>query len=144
LCLLLLGGDGPGLGLVHSSYLVCALASGPLVLLCRCVGLPDEELRADLEGHTHDVSRVLPPGAPVIITGSEDGTLRIWHRPRTGWRNTLNYGLERVWAIAYMKGSNRYGWPAVLCTVPYSAVGYCSTVKQRYLGSAALAELKHN
>ncbi|KAL9272693.1 Coatomer subunit beta'-1-like protein [Drosera capensis] len=67
-----------------------------------------------LEGHTHNVSAVcFHPELPIIITGSEDGTVRIWHA--TTYRqllnaileNTLNYGLERVWAIGYMKASRR-------------------------------------
>ena len=33
-----------------------------------------------LEGHTHNVSAVcFHPELPIIITGSEDGTVRIWH-----------------------------------------------------------------
>lgn len=33
-----------------------------------------------LEGHTHNVSAVcFHPDLPIIITGSEDGTVRIWH-----------------------------------------------------------------
>jgi len=46
------------------------------------------------------------PELPVIISGSEDGTLRIWHSLTYRLENTLNYGLERVWGIAVMKGSN--------------------------------------
>eukprot|EP00898_Chlorokybus_atmophyticus_P005738 jgi/Chlat1/6165/Chrsp41S09032 len=61
-----------------------------------------------LEGHTHNVSAVcFHPELPIIITGSEDGTLRIWHSTTYRLENTLNYGLERVWAIGYLKGSNR-------------------------------------
>ena len=33
-----------------------------------------------LEGHTHNVSAVcFHPELPIIISGSEDGTVRIWH-----------------------------------------------------------------
>ena len=42
----------------------------------------------------------------MIITGSEDGTLRIWHSTTYRLENTLNYGLERVWAIGVIEGSN--------------------------------------
>ena len=60
-----------------------------------------------LEGHAHNVSAVsFHPELPVIITGSEDGTLRIWHQNTYRLENTLNYGLERVWAIGCLKGSN--------------------------------------
>ncbi|KAE8680785.1 Coatomer subunit beta'-2 [Hibiscus syriacus] len=61
-----------------------------------------------LEGHTHNVSAVcFHPDLPIIITGSEDGTVRIWHAATYRLENTLNYGLERVWAVGYMKGSLR-------------------------------------
>ncbi|CAL8172251.1 unnamed protein product [Prunus armeniaca] len=61
-----------------------------------------------LEGHTHNVSAVcFHPELPVIITGSEDGTVRIWHSTTYRLETTLNYGLERVWAFGYMKGSRR-------------------------------------
>ncbi|CAI9261673.1 unnamed protein product [Lactuca saligna] len=36
-----------------------------------------------------------------------DGTVRIWHSTTYRLENTLNYGLERVWAVGYMKGSRR-------------------------------------
>ncbi|XP_078428551.1 coatomer subunit beta'-1 isoform X2 [Wolffia australiana] len=61
-----------------------------------------------LEGHTHNVSAVcFHPELPIIITGSEDGTVRIWHATTYRLETTLNYGLERVWAIGYLKGSRR-------------------------------------
>ncbi|KAL5572692.1 hypothetical protein UlMin_022289 [Ulmus minor] len=61
-----------------------------------------------LEGHTHNVSAVcFHPELPIIFTGAEDGTVRIWHANTYRLENTLNYGLERVWAIGYMKGSRR-------------------------------------
>ena len=61
-----------------------------------------------LEGHTHNVScACFHPELPIIITGSEDGTLRIWHSSTFRLENTLNYGLERAWALGVCKGSNR-------------------------------------
>eukprot|EP00899_Mesostigma_viride_P001865 jgi/Mesvir1/1167/Mv17669-RA.1 len=61
-----------------------------------------------LEGHTHNVSAVcFHPELPIIISGSEDGTVRIWHATTYRLENTLNYGLERVWTIGYLKGSNK-------------------------------------
>ncbi|TPX41461.1 hypothetical protein SeMB42_g00769 [Synchytrium endobioticum] len=60
-----------------------------------------------LEGHTQNVSvTCFHPELPIIISGSEDGTVRIWHANTYRLENTLNYGMERVWAIAYQKGSN--------------------------------------
>lgn len=61
-----------------------------------------------LEGHTHNLSAVcFHPEVPIIFTGSEDGTVRIWHATTYRLENTLNYGLERVWALGYLKGSRR-------------------------------------
>mmetsp|Transcript_3649 Transcript_3649/g.13088 ORF Transcript_3649/g.13088 Transcript_3649/m.13088 type:complete len:934 (+) Transcript_3649:263-3064(+) len=63
-----------------------------------------------LEGHTHNVSAVMfHPELPIIVTGSEDGTVRIWHNTTYRLENTLNYGMERVWALGYTKGSNMVG-----------------------------------
>ncbi|XP_074594925.1 coatomer subunit beta' [Brevipalpus obovatus] len=60
-----------------------------------------------LEGHASNVSAVCyHPELPIILTGSEDGTLRIWHLNTYRLESTLNYGLERVWTIACLKGSN--------------------------------------
>ena len=43
---------------------------------------------------------------PIILTGSEDGTVRVWHANTYRLENTLNYGLERVWSVACLRGSN--------------------------------------
>jgi len=60
-----------------------------------------------LEGHTHNVSLTcFHPELPIILSGSEDGTVRIWHANTYRLEKTLNYGMERVWAISYLKGSN--------------------------------------
>lgn len=41
-----------------------------------------------------------------MLTGSEDGTVRIWHSGTYRLEQSLNYGLERVWTISALKGSN--------------------------------------
>eukprot|EP01039_Chlorochromonas_danica_P011082 gene11082-12341_t len=61
-----------------------------------------------LEGHAHNISSVcFHPRIPIILSASEDGTVRLWHaityRPET----TLNYGLERAWCIAVTNASNK-------------------------------------
>lgn len=38
-----------------------------------------------------------------------DGTVRIWHSNTYRLEKTLNYGMERVWAVAYLRGSNILG-----------------------------------
>ncbi|GAB4823453.1 hypothetical protein N2152v2_010499 [Parachlorella kessleri] len=60
-----------------------------------------------LEGHAHNIATVcFHPELPLILTGSEDGTVKLWHSTTYRLENTLNYGMERVWAVAYLKGSN--------------------------------------
>ncbi|KAL1920473.1 uncharacterized protein VTP21DRAFT_850 [Calcarisporiella thermophila] len=60
-----------------------------------------------LEGHTQNVTfACFHPELPLIISGSEDGSVRLWHANTYRLENTLNYGLERAWAVAYLKGSN--------------------------------------
>lgn len=46
------------------------------------------------------------PELPIVLTGSEDGTVRIWHAGTYRLESSLNYGLERVWTIACLRGSN--------------------------------------
>ncbi|KAI3425793.1 hypothetical protein D9Q98_007768 [Chlorella vulgaris] len=60
-----------------------------------------------LDGHSHNISTVcFHPELPLILTGSEDGTVKLWHSTTYRLENTLNYGMERVWAVGYVKGSN--------------------------------------
>jgi WD40 repeat protein len=47
------------------------------------------------------------PELPIILTGSEDGSVRIWHSTTYRLENTLNYGMQRVWALAVCKGTNQ-------------------------------------
>ena len=43
-----------------------------------------------LEGHTHNISAVcFHPELPIILTGSEDGTVRVWHA--TTYRQILAF-----------------------------------------------------
>ncbi|CAD6966375.1 unnamed protein product, partial [Tilletia laevis] len=60
-----------------------------------------------LEGHTSNVSyAVFHTSLPLIISGSEDGTIKLWHSNTYRLENTLDYGLERAWSIAYKKTGN--------------------------------------
>ncbi|KAE9414600.1 hypothetical protein Angca_007695, partial [Angiostrongylus cantonensis] len=60
-----------------------------------------------LDGHAQNVSSVcFHPELPLIITGSEDSTVRLWHSNTYRLESTLNYGLERVWCIQAQRGSN--------------------------------------
>ena len=60
-----------------------------------------------LEGHAHNVSAcAFHPELPLIVTGSEDGTVRLWHSTTFRLESTLSYGLERLWALGITRGSN--------------------------------------
>lgn len=60
-----------------------------------------------LEGHLSNVSfACFHPSLPLIISGSEDGTVKLWHSNTYRLESTLDYGLERAWCVAYRKGGN--------------------------------------
>jgi coatomer subunit beta' len=61
-----------------------------------------------LEGHTHNVCAVMfHPKLPIIASASEDGTIRIWQSTTYRAEATLNYGMERAWALAASADSNK-------------------------------------
>lgn len=61
-----------------------------------------------LEGHTHNVCAVMfHPKLPIIASASEDGTIRIWQSTTYRAETTLNYGMERAWALAASADSNK-------------------------------------
>lgn len=61
-----------------------------------------------LSNHTNNVSAVVfHPSLPIILSGSEDGTIRVWHSTTYRLENTLNYGLERCWALGVSQFSNK-------------------------------------
>lgn len=60
-----------------------------------------------LQGHSENVSFVyFYTELPIIISGSEDGTIKIWNSNTYKLEQTINYGFERAWCIAHLKGSN--------------------------------------
>ncbi|CAE6490017.1 unnamed protein product [Rhizoctonia solani] len=60
-----------------------------------------------LEGHTANVSfAIFHPLLPVIVSGSEDGTVKIWHANTYRLENTLSYSLERAWCVGYRRDTN--------------------------------------
>lgn len=55
-----------------------------------------------LEGHSHNVTVCcFHPKLPFIITGSEDQVVNIWNASTYKLEDTINSGLERVWAVGY-------------------------------------------
>ncbi|KAL6861561.1 hypothetical protein ACP4OV_017261 [Aristida adscensionis] len=59
-----------------------------------------------LEGHTRSITTIgCHPELPLIVSGSEDGMICMWHSKDYRLETTINYGLQRVWALAFEKGS---------------------------------------
>jgi len=61
-----------------------------------------------LDGHTHNVCAVLfHPKLPLIASASEDGTVRLWQSTTYRAEATLNYGMERAWALSATAEANK-------------------------------------
>mmetsp|Transcript_21099 Transcript_21099/g.52325 ORF Transcript_21099/g.52325 Transcript_21099/m.52325 type:complete len:949 (+) Transcript_21099:80-2926(+) len=61
-----------------------------------------------LDGHTNNVCSVMfHPKLPIIASASEDGTVRIWQSTTYRAETTLNYGMERAWALAASPNTNK-------------------------------------
>ncbi|TIB10874.1 hypothetical protein E3P92_03069 [Wallemia ichthyophaga] len=66
-----------------------------------------KSLVQSMEGHTSNVSfAIFHPSLPLIISGAEDGTVKVWNSSTYRLEQTLNYGLERAWSVAYSKSIN--------------------------------------
>ncbi|RKP28671.1 hypothetical protein METBISCDRAFT_28911, partial [Metschnikowia bicuspidata] len=62
---------------------------------------------AVLEGHLANVSfAIFHPELPLIISGSEDGTVCFWDSSTFKLVKTANYGLDRVWCVSTLAKSN--------------------------------------
>jgi coatomer subunit beta' len=60
-----------------------------------------------MEGHTNNPSfAVFHPNLPIIISGSEDGTVKIWNSNTYRLENTLSYALERAWCVSLRRDAN--------------------------------------
>ena len=60
-----------------------------------------------LESHTNNVLFVVfHPNLPIIISGGEDGTIKIWNSGTYRLENTLSYSLERAWCVALRRDAN--------------------------------------
>lgn len=61
-----------------------------------------------LESHSHNIASVcFHPRLPLIVSASEDGTVRLWHSTTYRPETTLNYGMERAWALSASKDANK-------------------------------------
>lgn len=88
-------------------------ADKPYLISCsddRLVKVWDYQTKAcvaTLEGHRANVSyAIFHPQLPLIISGSEDGSVRVWNSATYKLEQTLEYGLERAWCCAFLKGSS--------------------------------------
>ncbi|KAI9221346.1 coatomer WD associated region-domain-containing protein [Blastocladiella britannica] len=62
---------------------------------------------ATLDGHTQNVIVAeFHPELPIALTGAEDGTIKVWNATTWKLEHSLNYGMERVWSLAVVKGSS--------------------------------------
>lgn len=60
-----------------------------------------------MEGHINNPSfAVFHPNLPIIISGSEDGTVKFWNSNTYRLENTLSYALERAWCVALRRDAN--------------------------------------
>jgi len=60
-----------------------------------------------LAGHTNNVLfAVFHPTLPLIVSGSEDGTVKLWNSGTYRLEHTLSYGLERAWCVALRRDAN--------------------------------------
>lgn len=60
-----------------------------------------------MEGYTDNVLfAVFHPSLPLIVSGSEGGTLKVWNSGTYELENTLSYALERAWCIAIRPQGN--------------------------------------
>lgn len=103
--------DGHKLGVNCVSYfrgVAPYLASGGDDFLIKVWDYQTKTCLATIDGHTGNVSSVMfHPVLSVIISGSEDGTVKIWHNTTYKLENNLNYGMERAWSISCLRGSNK-------------------------------------
>jgi coatomer subunit beta' len=79
-----------------------------VLMLTSLVVLQTKSIVHSLEGHSHNVCAVMfHPKLPLICSASEDGTVRIWQSSTYRAETTLNYGMERAWALAASPQTNK-------------------------------------
>ena len=86
-----------------------------------------------LTGHMSNVSfAVFHSSLPLIISGSEDGSVKLWHANTYRLESTLDYGLERVWCIAHRKSSHdiALGYDEVAVVVKLGKEDPCMSMDQ--------------
>lgn len=80
-----------------------------------------------LEGHTHNVSAVcFHPELPIIITGSEDGTVRIWHSTTYRWVECCKifYWQGFFWPLPFTSWIHALQWAIYYCKWFSSSISF--------------------
>lgn len=84
------------------------IATGADDFAVRLFDVQTKHLVAKLEGHTNNISCVaFLPHLPLLVSGSEDGTVRLWNTVTLRHEQTLNYSKDRCWACAVMRTSSQ-------------------------------------
>ena len=61
-----------------------------------------------MKSHTNKTSPSLSPSSiRVIVSGSEDGTAKIWENDTYSIENTLSYAVEGTWCVALRNDANK-------------------------------------
>lgn len=47
------------------------------------------------------------PGLSLLLSGSEDGNVKLWHSSTFTLESTLTYGFDRCWTMASLPGNHR-------------------------------------
>lgn len=101
-----------------------------------------------LSGHHHNISSVMfHSELPLIISTSEDSTVKLWHSSTFRLESTLNYGMERGWgqscankllAIGFDEGTMvlKLGGDEPLCSM--TSNGFIIWVRNNEINSANL------
>ena len=66
------------------------------------------------------------PELPLILSASEDSSVRMWHATTYRVEQTFNYGMDRCWALAATKVRviERDGWVPSTCKVNVRVRGW--------------------
>jgi coatomer subunit beta' len=71
-------------------------------LTCRVWDLQSKACVRVLEGHTMGVTSVMfHPGLPIIISGSEDCSLKVYNANTFRLESSFSMSLDRIWSISY-------------------------------------------
>lgn len=91
--------DMPKMSLVSAFTLSCPLSSPAQRMVSK------NPTRPCTQSHTQSIAVASLPNRP-LHNLLFVGTVRIWHSSTYRLESTLNYGMERVWCVCGLRGSN--------------------------------------